>query len=131
MLGAIVVASGGVLPVSGSDLNTLFTTPQERELINSNRYKSDKPKAQPVAIEIEEAPTAFVMREEVTVEYRVSGISLATDGGHTAWINGMAYEDGARLEDGSRLRFPVTLPKKERAQVLAWLRGQARAATFD
>ncbi|MCP4391664.1 MAG: hypothetical protein GY802_25445, partial [Gammaproteobacteria bacterium] len=27
-----------------ADLSTLFTTPQERQIINSNRYKSDKPK---------------------------------------------------------------------------------------
>ena len=32
-------------------------------------------------------------------------ISLATDGAHTTWINGVAYEDGARLEDGSRIKI--------------------------
>ena len=107
MLSVILAAPGvAALPASASDLSTLFTTPQERQLINANRYKSDEPRAQPVVVEVEEtAPAQFVVREEVSVEYRVSGISLATDGAHTAWINGMTYEDGARLDDGSRVRI--------------------------
>ena len=105
LAGLVFASSGAALPAMASDLSTLFTTPQERQLINSNRYKRDQPKPQPVVIEVEEAPIQILAREEVSVEYRVSGISLATDGAHTAWINGTAYEDGARLDDGSRLRI--------------------------
>ena len=101
----VFAASGATLPVAASDLSTLFTTPQERQLINSNRYKREQViNPQPVAVEIEETPIQILAREEVSVEYRVSGISLATDGAHTVWINGAAYEDGARLDDGSRIR---------------------------
>jgi len=74
-------------------------------LINANRYKRDEVKPQPAAEKADESPVQMLAREEVSVDYRVSGISLATDGAHMAWINGVAYEDGARLEDGSRIRI--------------------------
>jgi len=98
-----------LLPVSGSllaasDLATLFTTPQERQLINANRYKSDEVKPQVVIEKVDESPVQILAQEEKTVDYRISGISLATDGAHMAWINGVAYEDGARLEDGSQVK---------------------------
>lgn len=35
------------------------------------------------------------------------------------------------LSDGSDVRFPLTLPVEHQKLVLNWLRGQARAATFD
>ena len=44
-------------------------------------------------------------QEEVSLEYRISGISLAGDGAYTVWINAVAYEDGAQLEDGSRVKI--------------------------
>lgn len=96
---------GAAVPVAASDLATLFTTPQERQLINSNRYRREEVRAQPVAIEADETPVQLLVREEVSVEYRVSGISLAADGAHTVWINETAYENGARLADGSRIRI--------------------------
>jgi hypothetical protein len=89
--------------LAAGELSILFTTPQERQLINANRYKSDEVKPQPVQDEPDESPVQFMVQEEVSVEYRVSGISLSADGAHTAWINTVAYEDGARLDDGSRV----------------------------
>ena len=89
--------------LAAGELSTLFTTPQERQLINANRYKSDEVKPQPVQDAPDETPVQFSVQEEISVEYRVSGISLSADGAHTAWINSMAYEDGARLDDGSRV----------------------------
>ena len=93
------------VPAMAADLYTLFTTPQERELINSNRYKTDEPKPEPVEVEVEESPVQILVREEISASYRISGISLSADGRHTAWINAMAYHDGETLEDGSRLRI--------------------------
>jgi hypothetical protein len=91
---------------AASELQTLFTTPQERQLINANRYKSDEVKPQQVVVDkVDVSPVQMLAQEEVTVDYRVSGISLATDGAHMAWINGIVYEDGARLEDGSRIKI--------------------------
>jgi hypothetical protein len=92
--------------LAASELQTLFTTPQERRLINANRYKSDEVKPQQVVVEkVDASPVQMLVQEEVTVDYRVSGISLATDGAHIAWINGIAYEDGAHLDDGSRIKI--------------------------
>jgi hypothetical protein len=91
--------------LAASELSTLFTTPQERQLINANRYKSDEVKPQPVQDVPDESPVQLMVQEEVSLEYRISGISLSADGAHTAWINSLAYEDGARLDDGSRIRI--------------------------
>jgi hypothetical protein len=92
--------------MAAGELSTLFTTPQERQLINANRYKSDevKPQQSVQDDEDDDSPIQMLAREEVSVEYRISGISLAGDGAHTVWINAIAYEDGALLEDGSRVK---------------------------
>jgi len=93
--------------LAAGELSTLFTTPQERQLINANRYKSDevKPQQQPVQDDDEDdSPIQMLAQEEVSLEYQISGISLAGDGVHTVWINAIAYEDGALLEDGSRVK---------------------------
>ena len=124
LLTACIVFSLLLLPgriLAAGELSTLFTTPQERQLINANRYKSDEVKPQPVQDAPDETPAQFSVQEEISVEYRVSGISLSTDGVHTAWINSLAYEDGARLDDGSRVmimsgddvRVRITAPDGE------------------
>ena len=90
---------------AAEDLRTLFTTPQERQLINANRYKSDDTNPQPVnEPDAEVSPIRQMVREEVNVDYRVSGISLSADGVPTAWINDRAYLDGEQLEDKSRIK---------------------------
>lgn len=119
---ALLCALPAALPqaAAAADLATLFTTPQERQIINSNRYKSDDPK--PVAVteveEVEERPIQQLMMEEVAATYSISGITLSADGTHQVWINSLRYEDGARLEDRSRvdvivgedLRVRITTP---------------------
>lgn len=90
-----------------ADLSTLFTTPQERQIINSNRYKSDTAKpVKPVenAIVIE-TPIQQLLLEEVTHEYLVSGITLSQEGDHTVWINSTIYQDGAELDDRSKIKI--------------------------
>ncbi|HUV22068.1 MAG TPA: hypothetical protein VMZ32_09785 [Gammaproteobacteria bacterium] len=91
--------------LAADELATLFTTPQERQLIDANRYRGDEVEPPPASDEPEQPPISPLTREEVTVEYRISGISLARDGAHTVWINAIAYEDGALLEDGSRVKI--------------------------
>lgn len=92
-----------------AELLTLFTTPQERQIINSNRYKTDEPK--PVAeVETEEVvqrPIQQLMMEEVAASYNITGITLSADGPHMVWINNLFYEDGAQLEDKSRVKVMV------------------------
>ena len=92
-------------PLAAGDLTTLFTTPQERQLINANRYKREEVKQpRPVQDEPEQSPGQILLQEEVTVEYRISGISLSGDGAHMVWINANVYEDGEQLDDRSRIK---------------------------
>jgi len=102
---SLLLLPGTVL--AAGELSTLFTTPQERQLINANRYKSDEVRPQqPVQDDDDDddSPIQRLAQMEVSVEYQISGISLASDGAHTVWINAMVYEDGALLEDGSRVK---------------------------
>lgn len=90
-----------------AEISTLFTTPEERQIINSNRYKSDEPrpvKPEPEPVADIELPIQQLMMEEVAVSYDITGITLSGEGAHTVWINQMAYEDGAQLEDNSRVK---------------------------
>ena len=93
-----------------AELSTLFTTPAERQLIDSNRYKSDDGSIlRPVETDAMQEPVQVqeVIRKEVTLEYKVSGITVSSDGPHTVWINSLAYEDGEQLEDKSRIKILV------------------------
>jgi len=100
------------LPLTGghavaAELSTLFTTPQERELIDSNRYGSGDNKPKVVVEDTIEVPVQQLYQEEVTRQYKVSGITISRDGPHTVWINSTAYEDGAELEDKSKIKVMV------------------------
>ena len=95
--------------VMSAGLSTLFTTPEERQLINSNRYKSDDDiNPPPVVIEeTSETPVQTRFQEQVTRQYKISGITISRDGMHTVWINSTAYTDGEELEDKSRIKIMV------------------------
>ena len=100
---SLLLLPGTVL--AAGELSTLFTTPQERQLINANRYKSDEVRPQqPVQDDDDDSPIQRLAQAEFSVEYQISGVSLASDGDHTVWINATVYEDGALLEDGSRVK---------------------------
>jgi hypothetical protein len=101
-----------------AEITTLFSTAQERKIIDANRYKSDTiVRVQAIEDSGEEEPEELV-QEEVTVSYRVSGITLSNSGPHYAWINNEVYEDGQRLEDnsqikvmsGSKIQIRITTP---------------------
>ena len=104
LLIALITALPGL--VGAAELSTLFTTPQERQIIDNNRYKTDdKPAPAPVRTEIEDdSPTLVLARESVTYEYQISGITISSDGPHTVWINSQIYEDGQSLEDSSEIK---------------------------
>ena len=100
--------TGAYQVVQAAELSTLFTTPAERQLINANRYKNDDGiTLRPVETEAVAGPVQQLIREEVTREYRVSGITVSSDGPHTVWINSLAYEDGEQLDDKSRIKVLV------------------------
>jgi hypothetical protein len=90
-----------------AEFATLFTTPEERALIDRNRYKSLETETEQQPVEnaddndgMQLEPASY---ESVTREYKISGITLSQTGPHTVWINSVAYEDGARLDDDSRV----------------------------
>ena len=96
-------------PVVAAELATLFTTPQERALIDRNRYRNgqlEQPEQQAEEVDdiagLEVEPINY---KKVTLEYVVSGITVSREGPDTVWINSVAYEDGARLDDGSRIKI--------------------------
>lgn len=105
---AVLLAGLPQTPLA-AELSTLFTTPQERQIINSNRYRDDsarpvKPVANEKPIELPRQPLA---QEEVIQEYRISGITISQDGAHSVWINSVVYEDGEQLDDSSRIKVLV------------------------
>ena len=91
--------------VRAAELSTLFTTPQERQVINANRYKTVEiePVREPEETE-DQDPVQVLVRESVTREYLISGITLSREGPHTVWINSVSYEDGGQLDDRSRIK---------------------------
>jgi len=93
-----------------ADLSTLFTTRQERQLINSNRYRDDQAKPVVAAVETDrpiQLPSQQLAQQEVIQEYKISGITVSQDGAHSVWVNSIVYEDGEQLEDGSRVKVMV------------------------
>lgn len=88
-------------------LSTLFTTPQERQVINANRYKTDDKPVQRVvetSPQVDQGPRE-ILKEEVKNTYKISGISINADGTRFAWINEQLYEDGSTLDDGIKVRI--------------------------
>jgi hypothetical protein len=115
-----LVFGGSVTNAFGSELSTLFTTPQERQLINTNRYKSDK--VRPRVQSNQEEPTITniqqLVQEEVRESITISGITLSNSGPNMVWINSQAYEDGASMDNkmrikvmpGSKVKVRITAP---------------------
>jgi hypothetical protein len=101
----VLLLTGG--HAAAAELSTLFTTPQERELIDSNRYGSGDNKPRVVVDKPIETPVQQVYQEAITRQYKISGITISRDGPHTVWINSTAYEDGGELEDRSKIRVMV------------------------
>lgn len=116
----LLMTSSSMTTVANAEISTLFTTPQERQLINANRYKSDEVK--PLAQE-NDAPSAAesiqqLVQEEVRETITISGITLSNSGPNMAWINSQAYEDGDSMGDkmrikvmpGNELKVRITAP---------------------
>ena len=103
----LALAAALLFPAAASaELGTLFTTPEERQIINANRYKSDETRSRPVEPEqqVDKMPIRQLVMQEVTHAYTVSGITLSSEGPHWVWINSTRYQDGAILEQGGRVK---------------------------
>ncbi|MCP3688302.1 MAG: hypothetical protein GY784_07805 [Gammaproteobacteria bacterium] len=93
-----------------AELATLFTTPQERKIINTNRYKVEKVEKAEQTHQIiipENKVIREPVREEVVKTYSISGISVSNEGVATVWINNHIYEDGESIDDASRVKVLV------------------------
>ncbi|MBT7046530.1 MAG: hypothetical protein HN977_14225 [Gammaproteobacteria bacterium] len=90
--------------INETEILTLFTTPQERDLINKNRYKKQAIKAQVVATENEEPEEEKkIEQQEILLSVRLAGVTISQSGQNIAWLNGKAFENGSKLDDGSRV----------------------------
>lgn len=97
----------GMLCIANSataDVETLFTTPQERQIINANRYKTDEIVKPRVIVKSTTEFVAPVAQEEVSISFVISGITISNSGPHSVWINNQVYEDGEHLEDNSHIK---------------------------
>jgi hypothetical protein len=120
LLITLVVCASVVTTALGSDVKTLFTTPQERQLINNNRYESGEVQPQR-QLNQEESSTVEIkqtIKEIVRESITVSGITLSNSGPNMVWINGQTYEDGEKIDDkmrikimaGNEIRVRITAP---------------------
>jgi hypothetical protein len=115
-----LVFGGSVTNALGSELSTLFTTPQERKLINTNRYTSDEARLRVQSNQEEPATESIqqLVQEEVSETITISGITLSDSGPNMVWINSQAYEDGASMDNkmrikvmpGSKVKVRITAP---------------------
>jgi hypothetical protein len=115
-----LVFAGSVTNAFGSELSTLFTTPQERKLINTNRYTSDEVRPRVQSNQEEPATESIqqLVQEEVSETITISGITLSDSGPNMVWINSQAYEDGASMDNkmrikvmpGSKVKVRITAP---------------------
>jgi hypothetical protein len=101
----LLVSASTVSTAMDSNIKTLFTTPQERQLINNNRYQSDE--AEPQQLDQDE-PDAVEIKQKAKEEFRksiiVSGITLSNSGPNIVWINGQTYEEGEKIDDKMRIK---------------------------
>ena len=84
-------------------LSTLFTTQQEREIIDANRYKNDQKETLEPQVQTASSLENTEQKEEEQLSFLLSGFTLTQSGQNVAWINGKPYENGSKLDDGSTL----------------------------
>ena len=104
--GLLLVVQSLLSTSMAAELATLFSTPQERALIDANRYKSEKVNPKPEKAATPE-PIQQLVKKEVIKIFRVTGIAIANEGPHSVWINDEMYLDGEQLEGNSRIKVIV------------------------
>lgn len=108
LLVAALVMTSAFSSIARADIATLFTTPQERQIINNNRYKTERVKQPRQPIEApKDEEVIELAREEVKQSFSISGIALSSDGNHSVWINSQVYDDGEEIEGKSKVKVIV------------------------
>lgn len=103
---AIAMPTFLIATSSLADLSTLFTTPAERQMIDSHRYR-----LQPVKRAANQTVTAGHMQKPIDQVVQqsldVNGIALSNQDRHRVWINQQVYQDGDQIEGNSRVKIIV------------------------
>ena len=94
-------------------IQTLFTTPQERALIDNNRYRVAPKKTTGKVETVAPKAAKKIVMETVTLSIKLNGVTFSESGQSIAWLNGTSYENGARMEDGVQ----VFISKQKNNQV--------------
>ena len=104
-LGVLVIGllAGPTVVFAQEVLSTLFTTQQEREIIDANRYKNDQQETLEPQVQTAPSVENTDQKEEEKLSFLLSGFTLTQSGQNVAWINGKPYENGSKLDDGSTL----------------------------
>ena len=105
LFACLFITTAAISQPSQAEISTLFTTPQERQIINANRYKTGQVVTRPTQVaepEIDEIQQ--LIQEEVAMSYSVTGITISDSGPNTVWINNQMYEEGEHLEDSSHFK---------------------------
>ncbi len=82
---------------------TLFTTQQERRLIDNNRYRQPVIETETVGVDETEQEKKTTVYQQHSISFELAGVTLSEDGNHTAWVNGDRVENGDELVDGFRV----------------------------
>lgn len=101
--GLFLVGQSLLSASTAAELGTLFSTPQERALIDANRYESERVTREPEQV-AEPEPIKQIVKKEVTKTFRINGVTVASEGPHSVWINDQMYLDGEQLDDKSRVK---------------------------
>ena len=105
----IAAASAQAQTSARPEILTLFTTPQERDLIDRNRYRITPQKVDTTVEAAAPIEQKKVLMQDVVLSIKLNGVSLDKSGQGIAWLNGKAYENGGKLEDGSQVFISGTL----------------------
>jgi len=104
LLALLLAPTVGFAQAPSAEILTLFTTSQERQVINANRYKTERVVKPRTVVEPETEVRVPVVQQEVTLSFVISGITISRDGPHSVWINNEVYEEGDHLEDNSHFK---------------------------
>ena len=87
----------------GQEFMTLFTTQQERRLIDNNRYRRPVTETETVGIDEEAENQQATIYQQHSASFELAGVTLSEDGNHVAWINGNRVESGDELTGGFKV----------------------------
>ena len=85
---------------------TLFTTQQERRLIDNNRYRQPITETETETVEVDEEISEqkqTTLYHQHSISFELAGVTLSEDGSHIAWINGSRVENGDEIGNGFRI----------------------------